>query len=116
MSIMRIYTSVLCPFGAGKALWMRCLVWLCSTGITWVPCTDTPVAVNVRVGRSQLRRHYHLKQYYIEVDLDDLTAFDDDLANKLQTRPTVLSTDLSLSLSLSVFIRLFTRYILNSWR
>jgi len=43
---------------------------------------------NDYIYRSQLRRHYHLKQYHLEVDLDDLIAFNDELANRLQTRPT----------------------------
>eukprot|EP00039_Didymoeca_costata_P020257 m.340641 g.340641 ORF g.340641 m.340641 type:complete len:719 (+) comp19435_c0_seq1:149-2305(+) len=43
---------------------------------------------NAYTYRDQLRRHYNLGKYYIEVDLDDLTAFSETLASLLHTKPT----------------------------
>lgn len=37
--------------------------------------------------RDQLKRHYNLGQYYLEVDLQDLTSFDELLADKLTKSP-----------------------------
>ncbi|KAI0231389.1 DNA replication licensing factor mcm5 [Lamellibrachia satsuma] len=38
--------------------------------------------------RDQLRRHYNLHQYWLEIDLDDVSSFDDLLAEKLTKQPT----------------------------
>ena len=35
----------------------------------------------------QLKRHYNLGQYYLEVDLQDLTSYDEQLADKLTKSP-----------------------------
>lgn len=35
----------------------------------------------------QLKRHYNLGQFYLEVDLQDLTSFDEQLADKLSKSP-----------------------------
>lgn len=35
----------------------------------------------------QLKRHYNLGQFYLEVDLQDLTSFDEQLADKLTKSP-----------------------------
>ncbi|XP_068681579.1 DNA replication licensing factor mcm5-like [Montipora foliosa] len=37
--------------------------------------------------RDQLKRHYNLGQYYLEVDLQDLTSYDEQLADKLTKNP-----------------------------
>lgn len=37
--------------------------------------------------RDQLKRRYNLGQYYLEVDLQDLTSFDEQLADKLTKSP-----------------------------
>lgn len=37
--------------------------------------------------RNQLKDHYNLEQYWIEVSVNDLTHFDDDLADKLTKSP-----------------------------
>lgn len=37
--------------------------------------------------RDQLKRHYNLGQFYLEVDLQDLTSFDEQLADKLAKSP-----------------------------
>ncbi|EGD74841.1 minichromosome maintenance complex component 5 [Salpingoeca rosetta] len=42
---------------------------------------------NVFVYRDLLRRHYHLKVFNLEVDLDHLSAFHDDLAERLKAKP-----------------------------
>jgi len=42
---------------------------------------------NAFIYRDQLRRHYNLGNYYLEVDLDDLIAFSDGLASLLHTKP-----------------------------
>jgi len=36
----------------------------------------------------QLKRHYNLGQYWLEVDIEDLTHFDASLSDKLLTQPT----------------------------
>jgi len=38
--------------------------------------------------RDQLKRHYNLRQYYLEVDLEDVASFDETLAEKLNKSPT----------------------------
>lgn len=43
---------------------------------------------NAFIYRDQLRRHYNLGNFFIEVDLDDLIAFSDKLASLLQSKPT----------------------------
>lgn len=37
--------------------------------------------------RDQLKRHYNLGQYYLEVDLQDLISYDEQLADKLTKNP-----------------------------
>lgn len=38
--------------------------------------------------KEQLLKHYRLRNYWLEVLLDDLVAFNDDIADKLQKSPT----------------------------
>jgi len=38
--------------------------------------------------RDQLKRHYNLQQYYLEVELEDVASFDETLAEKLNKLPT----------------------------
>jgi len=38
--------------------------------------------------RDMLKRHYNLRQFYIEVKIEDLTHFDEELADKLYKTPT----------------------------
>ncbi|KAK3802141.1 hypothetical protein RRG08_050027 [Elysia crispata] len=38
--------------------------------------------------RDQLKRNYNLKQYWLEVDLDDVNSFDESLGEKLLKQPT----------------------------
>ncbi|CAG5130699.1 unnamed protein product [Candidula unifasciata] len=38
--------------------------------------------------RDQLKRHYNLKQYWLEVDLDDVSSYDESLAEKLLKQPS----------------------------
>ena len=38
--------------------------------------------------RDQLKRHYNLRQYRLEVDLEDLSSFDPLLADKLSRLPS----------------------------
>ncbi|KAF8778211.1 DNA replication licensing factor mcm5 like protein [Argiope bruennichi] len=38
--------------------------------------------------RDQLKQHYNLKQYWIEVSIEDLTSFDEVLGEKLNKQPT----------------------------
>lgn len=37
--------------------------------------------------RDELKRHYNLGQYYIEVEMEDLASFDEDLADYLYKQP-----------------------------
>ena len=37
--------------------------------------------------RDELKRHYNLGHYYLDVSLDDLASFDEDLADQLQKQP-----------------------------
>ncbi|XP_065564221.1 DNA replication licensing factor mcm5-B-like [Artemia franciscana] len=38
--------------------------------------------------RDMLRRHYNLRQYFIEVSMEDIQSYDEDLADKLRKQPT----------------------------
>ncbi|GFR65019.1 DNA helicase [Elysia marginata] len=38
--------------------------------------------------RDQLKRHYNLKQFWLEVDLDDVNSFDESLGEKLLKQPS----------------------------
>lgn len=38
--------------------------------------------------RDALKRHYNLRQYYLEVNIEDVAAFDETLAEKLKKSPT----------------------------
>lgn len=38
--------------------------------------------------RDQLKRHYNLRQYWMQVDLEDLSSFDSQLADKLSRSPS----------------------------
>lgn len=40
------------------------------------------------LGSDQLKRHYNLGQYWLEVDIEDVASFDETLAEKLQKSPT----------------------------
>lgn len=42
---------------------------------------------NTYVYRDQLRHHVALSQFYVDVDVDDLVAFDEELSNKLTKNP-----------------------------
>jgi len=42
---------------------------------------------NAFIYRDQLRRHYNLKNFFLEVDLDDLIAYNDQLASFLNGEP-----------------------------
>lgn len=38
--------------------------------------------------RDELKRHYNLGEYWIEVEMEDLASFDEDLADYLYKQPT----------------------------
>lgn len=38
--------------------------------------------------RDALKRNYNLKQYWVEVNIEDLSSFDELLAEKLYKKPT----------------------------
>ncbi|NXH02569.1 MCM5 factor, partial [Loxia leucoptera] len=38
--------------------------------------------------RDELKRHYNLGQYWVEVEMEDLASFDEDLADYLYKQPT----------------------------
>ena len=38
--------------------------------------------------RDQLKRHYNLRQYWLEVDLQDVDSFDAKLSDKLNKLPS----------------------------
>ncbi|KAK3710538.1 hypothetical protein QZH41_009373, partial [Actinostola sp. cb2023] len=40
--------------------------------------------------RDRLKQHYNLGRYYLEVELEDLSSFDEELADKLNKNPTEL--------------------------
>ncbi|XP_070578294.1 DNA replication licensing factor mcm5-like [Ptychodera flava] len=40
--------------------------------------------------RDELKRHYNLGQYFLEVNLDDLSSFDEELADKFGKQPSEL--------------------------
>lgn len=44
--------------------------------------------MTVVFGRDGLKRNYLLGKYFLEVELEDLAAFDDALADKLYKQPT----------------------------
>lgn len=56
-------------------------------------------------GRDQLKRHYSLQEYFLEVDLEDLTHYDTALAEKLTKQPTDLLPLVSVSVLLLFIIR-----------
>lgn len=37
--------------------------------------------------RDELKRHYNLSQYWVEVEMEDLASFDEDLADYLYKQP-----------------------------
>lgn len=40
------------------------------------------------VSRDELKRHYTLGEYWIEVEMEDLASFDEDLSDCLYKLPT----------------------------
>ena len=38
--------------------------------------------------RDELKRHYNLGEYFLEVDIEDVASFDETLAEKLYKLPT----------------------------
>ena len=44
--------------------------------------------MSVFVPRDQLKRHYNLKQFWLQVDFEDLSSFDALLADQLQRNPS----------------------------
>ena len=38
--------------------------------------------------RDELKRHYNLGQYWLQVDVEDLASYDESLADKLTKQPT----------------------------
>lgn len=39
------------------------------------------------IERDELKRHYNVGQYWIEVEIEDLASFDEDLANYIYKQP-----------------------------
>lgn len=52
--------------------------------------------------RDQLQRHYNLGQYWLQVDLEDLSSFDSQLSDKLNKSPAEYLPLVSYSLALSL--------------
>ena len=48
----------------------------------------TNIQTFVFVFRDQLKRNYNLGQYFLEVSLDDLRSYDENLADRLLKTPT----------------------------
>lgn len=44
--------------------------------------------MNTHKNRDELKNHYNLGQYWIEVSLEDLSSFDEDLCNRVKKNPT----------------------------
>lgn len=38
-------------------------------------------------GRDELKRHYNLGEYWVEVEMEDLASFDEELADHLYKQP-----------------------------
>ena len=41
-----------------------------------------------KFNRDELKRHYNLGQYWLEVDIEDVASYDESLADKLTKLPT----------------------------
>jgi len=54
-------------------------------GALWVALT---LIVCLLPCRDELKRHYNLGQYWVEVEMEDLASFDEDLADYLYKQPT----------------------------
>lgn len=51
-------------------------------------CTFTHLQLPPAHSRDELKRHYNLGEYWIEVEMEDLASFDEDLADFLYKQPT----------------------------
>ena len=48
----------------------------------------TSITMYGRCCRDELKRHYNLKQYWLEVDIEDVASYNESLAEKLTKLPT----------------------------
>lgn len=63
----------------------------------WVACVPQPVLISSALhptpilspahARDELKRHYNLGEYWVEVEMEDLASFDEDLADYLYKQP-----------------------------
>lgn len=53
-----------------------------------LPCPLTHLQPPPAHSRDELKRHYNLGEYWIEVEMEDLASFDEDLADFLYKQPT----------------------------
>lgn len=60
------------------------------------------VLIQSFIFRDSLKRQYNLRQFYLEVSLEDVASFDETLADKLKKAPT---EHLPLVSILSVYIK-----------
>lgn len=59
--------------------------------------------IGLFVCRDELKRHYTLGEFWVEVEMEDLASFDEDLSDCLYKMPTENLPLVSLTCSLSLF-------------
>lgn len=57
-------------------------LWGCS-----VPQPELVLCTSPAHSRDELKRHYNLGEYWVEVEMEDLASFDEDLADYLYKQP-----------------------------
>lgn len=69
----------------GRAVeqWRRGQIWGAGAPQPVLVCSPLPPAHS----RDELKRHYNLGEYWIEVEMEDLASFDEDLADFLYKQP-----------------------------
>lgn len=51
-------------------------------------CGAVCLSDSIFVDRDALKRQYNLRQYYLEVSVEDVASFDETLGDKLKKAPT----------------------------
>ena len=77
--------------GGGQGEWGYGVVWGrgCLGGVSRCHSIDRlPKLWLLHYYRDDLKRHYNLKQYWLEVDIEDVASYDESLAEKLNKIPT----------------------------
>ena len=64
-----------------------------------------PIHISIILIRDELKRHYTLGEYWVEVEMEDLASFDEDLSDCIYKLPSENLPLVSVLLEMSLKVR-----------